>query len=91
MSHAALDAGRPERARRQGGDVYRSEGTNVEGKTVCLVSCQRSPEPVYLKWQGIEKSNSGDFFVRSGRGTVRLEPNSASEYVRPRFDVQKPG
>ncbi len=24
----------------------------VEGKTVCLVSCQRSPEPVYLRWEG---------------------------------------
>ena len=24
----------------------------VEGKTVCLVSCQRSPEPVYLRWKG---------------------------------------
>jgi hypothetical protein len=28
----------------------------VEGKTVCLVSCQRSPEPVFLRWKGIEKS-----------------------------------
>ena len=27
----------------------------VEGKTVCLVSCQRSPEPVYLRWKGVEK------------------------------------
>jgi len=26
----------------------------VEGKTVCVVSCQRSPEPVFLKWKGME-------------------------------------
>ena len=40
----------------------------VEGKTVCLVSCQRSPEPVYLRWKGLEKAPEGDFYVRSGRG-----------------------
>ena len=28
----------------------------VQGKTVCLVSCQRSPEPVFLKWKGTEES-----------------------------------
>jgi hypothetical protein len=26
----------------------------VQGKTVCVVSCQRSPEPVFLKWKGME-------------------------------------
>jgi hypothetical protein len=24
------------------------------GKTVCVVSCQRSPEPLFLKWKGLE-------------------------------------
>lgn len=57
----------------------------VQGKTVCLVSCQRSPEPVFLKWKGMEKSPEGDFFVRSGPGTVPLPPDSAREYVRTRF------
>jgi hypothetical protein len=28
----------------------------VEGKTVCLVSCQRSPEPVFLKWKEWKRS-----------------------------------
>ena len=45
----------------------------VEGKTVCLVSCQRSPEPVYLRWKGVEKTAEGDLYVRSGPGTVRLD------------------
>jgi predicted HTH transcriptional regulator len=31
----------------------------VQGKTVCVVSCQRSPEPVFLKWKGIESSPEG--------------------------------
>jgi type I restriction enzyme R subunit len=57
----------------------------VQDKAVCVVSCQRSPEPVFLKWKGIEASAEGDFFVRSGPGTVRLPPESAKEYVRTRF------
>ncbi|MGI9044200.1 MAG: RNA-binding domain-containing protein, partial [Gemmatimonadaceae bacterium] len=57
----------------------------VEGKTVCVVSCQRSPEPVFLKWKGIEKATEGDFFVRSGPGTVTLPADSAKEYIRTRF------
>ena len=57
----------------------------VQGKSVCVVTCQRSPEPVFLKWKGIEATTEGDFFVRSGPGTVRLPPDSAKEYIRTRF------
>ncbi|MHB8420551.1 MAG: AlbA family DNA-binding domain-containing protein [Myxococcales bacterium] len=57
----------------------------VEGKTVCVVTCQRSPEAVYLKWKGMEAAPEGDFFVRSGPSTVKLPPKSATEYVRTRF------
>ena len=57
----------------------------VEGKSVCLVSCQRSPEPVFLRWKSLEKSEPGDFFVRSGPGTVRLGEKDVAEYVRTRF------
>jgi type I site-specific restriction-modification system R (restriction) subunit len=57
----------------------------VQGKTVCVASCQRSPEPVFLKWKGMESGVEGDFFVRSGPGTVRLPPESAKEYIRTRF------
>ena len=57
----------------------------VDGKGVCVVSCQRSPEPVYLKWKGVETAADGDFFVRSGPGTVKLASDDAREYVRTRF------
>lgn len=57
----------------------------VQGKTICVVSCQRSPEPVYLKWKGKEADSGGDLFVRSGPGSVRLSLESAEEYVRTRF------
>ncbi|MDQ7840817.1 MAG: type I restriction endonuclease [bacterium] len=63
----------------------------VQGKTVCLASCQRSPEPVFLKWKGMETSPDGDFYVRSGPGSVRLTPESAAEFIRTRFPaVPKP-
>jgi hypothetical protein len=57
----------------------------VQGKTVCVVSCQRSPEPVFLKWKGVEAAPDGDLFVRSGPGTVKLPPASSREYIRTRF------
>ena len=57
----------------------------VQGKTVCLVSCQRSPEPVYLRWKGLEKADKGDFYVRSGPGTVRLGEANTEQYIATRF------
>ena len=57
----------------------------VQGKTVGVVSCQRSPEPVFLRWKGVEAVPDGDFFARSGPGTVKLPPDSAREYIRTRF------
>jgi type I restriction enzyme R subunit len=57
----------------------------VDGKTVCLVSCQRSPEPVFLKWKGAEEHADGDFYVRSGPGSVKLSPDTTREYIRTRF------
>jgi type I restriction enzyme R subunit len=59
----------------------------VQGKTVCVVSCRRSPEPVFLKWQGMESDPEGDFYVRSGPGSVKLPPESAQEYIRTRFSA----
>ncbi len=61
----------------------------VQGKAVCVASCQRSPEPVYLKWKGLEAQPDGDFFVRSGPGTIKLPPDSAKEYIRTRFAPPK--
>jgi hypothetical protein len=54
----------------------------VQSKTVCVVSCQRSPEPVFLKWKGVEATSEGDFFVRSGPGTVKL-PARQHEGIHP--------
>ena len=53
----------------------------IAGKSVCLVSCRRSPEPVFLKWKKVEKEARGDFFVRSGPRTDRLEAESVDAQV----------
>jgi hypothetical protein len=57
----------------------------VQGKTVCVVTCQRSPEPVFLKWKGVEKEEKGAFYVRNGPGSIRLAPDSAKQYIATRF------
>jgi hypothetical protein len=57
----------------------------VQDKTVCVVSCQRSPEPIFLKWKGLEATAEGESFVRSGPTTVKLPAESAREYIRTRF------
>jgi type I restriction enzyme R subunit len=62
----------------------------VQGKTVCVVSCERSPEPVFLRWKGLEASPEGDFFVRSGPGTVKLSADDTTEYIRTRFPAWAP-
>jgi hypothetical protein len=62
----------------------------IDGRTVCVVSCQRSPEPVFLRWKGLEATPEGDFYVRSGPGTVKLTPESAREFIRTRFPGFKP-
>jgi len=63
----------------------------VQGKTVCVVTCQRSPEPVFLKWKGLETSPEGDFYVRSGPGTVKLSPDDTRKYIRTRFGEESTG
>lgn len=57
----------------------------IDGKTVCVVICQRSPEPVYLRWKDLHKTPEGDFYVRSGPGTVRLEAADIGAFVRTLF------
>lgn len=48
-------------------------------------SAPTRPEPVFLRWRGMEKMPDGDFFVRSGPGTVNLPPESAERYIETRF------
>ena len=57
----------------------------IDSKAACAVSCQRSPEPVYLKWKGVPSAEGGDFFVRSGPGTVKLSADDTEKYIGMHF------
>ncbi|HZA56816.1 MAG TPA: ATP-binding protein, partial [Candidatus Udaeobacter sp.] len=57
----------------------------AKGKTVCVVTCQRSPEPVFMKTKDMPEDGKGDFYVRSGPGTVKLTADDAEQYVKTRF------
>lgn len=59
----------------------------IHGKAICLVSCQRSPEPVFLSWKGTEKDPEGDFFVRSSPRTDRLSARECGDVHRDEVGV----
>ena len=40
---------------------------------------------MFLTWKGVATEAGGDFFVRSGPGTVKLSPEDTKEYIRTRF------
>jgi type I restriction enzyme R subunit len=60
----------------------------VKGKTLCVVTCQRSPEPVFLKTVETPGDAPGDFYVRRGPGTVRLSAADAATYIETRFPAR---
>jgi len=60
----------------------------VDGKTVCLASCKRSPEPVFMKWKGDEAAGPGHFHVRSGPQTVELDADSRAKYIATRWSLR---
>jgi hypothetical protein len=57
----------------------------VDGRSVCVVTCQRSPEPVYLTWKGMETDAAECLYGRSGPGTVRLSRESSTQFIVTRF------
>lgn len=60
----------------------------VHDRAVCVVSCRRSPEPVLLRWRGMEINVAGNFFVRKGPTMVSLPPDSIQEYIKKRFGTK---
>lgn len=80
LSHV-IAAGLGERT----GTCVDAQMESANGKKICLVSCKHSPEPIYLKWRGTEEYEPGDFYIRNGPQSVKLEPKSADEYIRTRY------
>ena len=54
-------------------------------------SSQRSPEPPFRRWKGMEKGPKRGFFARSGPGTVTLSPESAGKYAETRCGLEADG
>lgn len=52
----------------------------LDGHAVCRIECQRSPKPVFVKFQGKES-----FFVRTGPSTAEMTPSEMHAYVSERF------
>ena len=63
----------------------------VKGKTVCVVTCQRSPEPVFMKSKEMAEGEKGELYVRSGPGTVKLSPEDSEKYIATRFAKARAG
>ena len=63
----------------------------VKGKTVCVVTCQRSPEPVFMKTKEMAEGDKGEFYVRSGPGTVKLSSEDSEKYINTRFAKARAG
>ena len=57
----------------------------VKGKSVCVVTCQRSPEPVFMRTKEMAEGDKGEFYVRSGPGTVKLSAQDTDPYIKTRF------
>ena len=53
---------------------------STEKGTICEVSCPRSADPIYLKFDGKE-----DFFIRSGPTTERLSISQIQKYISDHY------
>ena len=53
----------------------------IDGKTVCRVTCMRSPAPVFLKQKGFDE----EFYIRVGPSSAALEIREALKYIEDRF------
>jgi hypothetical protein len=50
-------------------------------KTICLLTCSRSPRPVFLRQPGFDE----EFYIRMGPGSTALEISEALKYIGDRF------
>ena len=57
-------------------DIYKPEE-----KSVCLVTCKKSNEPVFLRFKGKEE----EYFIRTGPSTTKLSTNEAHKHISNNF------
>ena len=68
------------------GPYIHTDFERVEGKQVLIVTCRKSPKPVYLKQQG---KGDEEFYVRTGPGNTKLHMSDAQDYISTHFGSLK--
>jgi ribonuclease HIII len=63
------------------GTYVHTDFERVEGKQVLVVSCRKSPKPIYLRQERGEE----EFYVRTGPGSTKLGLSEAHEYIKRHF------
>ncbi|MCX7031086.1 MAG: putative DNA binding domain-containing protein [Spirochaetes bacterium] len=58
----------------------------VNGRMVCVIGCARSSEPVF--YRATASGSGGDFYIRTGSRTLKLAPESVTEYSATRFSAK---
>ena len=69
---------------------YEIEIHPYEGKKLCLVRCQKSESPVFLRYKPYNKKKSRpddteDFYIRKNSGSQILKPSSMTKYINEHF------
>ncbi|OBI92880.1 hypothetical protein A5661_24935 [Mycobacterium asiaticum] len=63
--------------------LVRPELDVFQGKRICVVHCQKSHEPVYLKMKGEDEK----FFIRTGPASAQLSPRELVSYMKDHFHL----
>ena len=61
--------------------LVNAEMVEIGKKFICLVKCDKSPQPVYLKF----KKRDEEYFIRTGPGTTKLSTSEAHKYINEKF------
>ena len=63
--------------------LINTEIKEVEDKFICVVNCEKSKEPVYMKFKN---NKDEEYFIRTGPGTTKLSTSEAHKYIKDKFE-----
>ena len=61
----------------------------IDGKQVCVVSCDRASAPT-SEVEGYREASRGRFLLSAGTGKRSTQPEAANEFVAARFPAAEP-
>ena len=68
------------------GSLFNIEIIKYEGKTVCLVRCEKSKRPVFLNFKTGDRINDKDaFYVRNDSEAISYTGSKMYEYIKSNF------